>query len=81
MLLLRASQVKHNIFIMINIKIKELRQEKELTQSELAKEIGVNRRTITGYEAGRRQPDIDTIKKLCKFFNVTSDYLLGIEEF
>ena len=62
------------------IKLKELREDKNLSQAQLAKEIGVNHRTISSYERGTREPDIDTIKKLCKFFDITAGYLLGIED-
>lgn len=66
--------------MMEKIRLKELREEKGLSQMQLAKEIGVKQQTISNYEAGEREPDIRTIKKLCKFFNVTAGYLLGIEE-
>ena len=65
---------------MHTIRLKELREEKELTQSQLAKEIGINRRTLSNYETGAREPDIQTIKKLCDFFEVTAGYLLGFED-
>lgn len=61
-------------------RLKQLRIEKGLSQAELAKEIGINHRTISQYETGINEPDIQTIKKLCDFFGVTADYLLGFEE-
>ena len=63
---------------MNELRLRELREEKEMTQAEVAKAIGVDARTISNYEVGVREPDIQTIKKLCKFFDVTSDYLLGL---
>ena len=65
---------------MEKLRLKELREEKGLSQMQLAKEIGVNHRTISQYEIGIREPDIQTIKKLCAFFDVTAGYFLGIEE-
>ncbi|MCL2556013.1 MAG: helix-turn-helix transcriptional regulator [Firmicutes bacterium] len=62
-------------------RIRELREEKGWTQMQLAKEIGVNRRSISEYERGRVEPSIQTIKALCKLFECTSDYLLCITEF
>jgi len=62
-------------------RLKELRIEKGLSQTQLAKEIGVNYRTISQYEKGINEPDIKTIKKLCDFFGVTADYLLGFTEY
>ena len=61
-------------------RIRELRDEKRLSQARLAKEMGVTQQTISDYEKGRIEPSIETIKKLCKFFDVTAGYLLGIEE-
>ena len=61
-------------------KIKELREEKGLSQMQLAKKIGVDQTTISHYEIGKREPDIAMIKKLCKIFDVSADYLLDLED-
>jgi len=61
-------------------RIKELRLEKGISQAKLGKEIGVTDRTISNYETGRTEPDIDATAKLCKIFGVTAGYLLGIED-
>lgn len=61
-------------------RLRELRRERELTQSDLAKAILVPRVTYTHYELGKRTPDLDTIIQLARFFDVTLDYLLGISE-
>ena len=66
---------------MAKIRIKELREEKGLSQAKLAKELGVNYRTISNYELEIREPNIQTIEKLCKYFGVSSDYLLGFKEY
>lgn len=66
---------------MTKLRIRELREDKNLTQAQLAKEIGVNWRTISNYENGIREPNLETIEKFCKFFEVTAGYLLGIEEY
>lgn len=65
---------------MIMLRIKELREEKNLSQEQVAKEIGINFRTIGNYECGRREPSIDIIEKLCIYFGVSAGYLLGIED-
>lgn len=62
-------------------RIKELRIENGLTQVQLGKIIGFDGRTISQYERGINEPDVKTIKKLCDFFEVTSDYLLGFVDF
>ena len=60
-----------------NMRLYELRKQRELTQNELAEQIGVNKQTISQYERGIRRPDLDTLCALCDFFNVSSDYMLG----
>jgi len=56
--------------------LKKLREEKGLTQSELGKELGISPSTIGMYEQGRRVPDVQILKKMSAFFNVSIDYLL-----
>ncbi|MCL2862406.1 MAG: helix-turn-helix transcriptional regulator [Firmicutes bacterium] len=62
-------------------RLKELREERGVSQEQLAKAIGIRQQTISQYENGITQPDIQTIKKLCDFFDVTSDYLLGFKDY
>ena len=61
-------------------RIKELREEKGLSQKELAKELSVTQTTISKWEQDIRNPDIYTIVKMCKLFNVSADYFLGLED-
>ncbi|WP_333888258.1 helix-turn-helix domain-containing protein [Clostridium sp.] len=60
----------------VSTNLKKLRTEKGLTQDELSKELNINRATYAHYETGRREPDIETLKLLAKYFNVSLDYLL-----
>jgi len=62
-------------------KLKQLRQEKGISQATLAKAIGINHRTVSQYERGITQADYQTLKKLCDYFNVSADYLLGFKEY
>ncbi len=62
------------------IRLKELRKEKNLTQKELAQIFSTTDDSIFSWEKGRSQPSIDTIRKFCEFFEVSADYLLGIED-
>lgn len=63
----------------ISVRIKELRTEKELLQKDLGKEIGATNDQIYYWETGKSEPSIEYIIKLAKFFGVTADYLLGLE--
>lgn len=57
--------------------LRKLRSKKGITQETLAKEIHVTRQTISGWERGRSEPDIATLKHLSDFFNITIDELLS----
>lgn len=64
----------------IGIVIKELRKEKGLSQTQLAIMLFVSQDTVSLWECGKSYPDIENIIKLTQIFNVTSDYLLGLEK-
>ena len=58
--------------------LKELRQEKNLGQVELAKAIGVSKGVISLWENGLREPTMYSLIALAKFFNVSIDELVGL---
>jgi len=68
----------YNVFME---RLKEIREEKGFSQEQVAKVIGIRQQTISQYEKGITEPDIQTLKKLCDFFDVTSDYLLGFKDY
>ena len=59
-------------------RIRELRKERNMSQKQLAKVLGVDFRTVSFWETERYEPNISQIIKLCKLFEVESDYLLGL---
>lgn len=61
-------------------KLKELREEINLTQKQLGERIGYSQRTISSWENDIAQPNIDNLKKLADFFEVTIDYLVERED-
>lgn len=61
---------------MIGDKIKLLRRKRKLTQSQLANELNVTAQAVSKWEKGLSYPDIETIIKISKIFDVTTDYLL-----
>ncbi|WMJ81994.1 helix-turn-helix transcriptional regulator [Clostridium sp. MB40-C1] len=62
---------------MLGDRLKELREEKQLTQEELGKLLNVSRQTVSGYESEDNEPSIQNLIKLADIFNVSLDYLLG----
>lgn len=58
-------------------KIRLLREEKELNQTELGAAVGMTQRKISYLECGRYEPSFDDLRALCKYFQVSADYLLG----
>ena len=60
--------------------LKELRLERNLTHKLLAQKIGFSKSVVGSWENGSQQPGAPAIIALAKFFNVTSDYLLGLSD-
>ena len=58
-------------------RIRELREDRDLRQSDLAKETGIDQRTISNYETGKSNPDSYALIKLADYFGVSIDYLVG----
>ena len=58
--------------------LKELREDKGLTQRELAPLLGVSTATVSAYEVGIRDPGLDMLVKYARIFNVSTDYILGL---
>lgn len=56
-----------------------LRRNRKLTQSELASRTFISRSRLALYETDRREPDLQTLKQLANFYDVTTDYLLENE--
>ena len=59
-------------------KLRDLRNERNLSQAQLAKRIGVTSSTIALYETGERLPSLPRLIALSRSFGVTTDYLLGV---
>lgn len=57
-----------------------IRKQNQISQLKLADSMGVSRSTVAMWETGKSQPDNEVLVKLAKFFNCTTDYLLGVTE-
>lgn len=60
------------------VRLKELRRERGLTQGQVAKRIGVTASIISAYENELRQPSYEVLLKLVRLYDVSADYLLGV---
>ena len=61
-------------------KFLKLRKQKGIGQNELADELGVSNAIISYWETGKREPTLQMIKKICIFFDVSADYLIGLSD-
>lgn len=61
-----------------NERIKDLREDHDMTQKELAKIIGVSDVTLQSYEYGNTEPKIKTLIEIAKYYNTSIDYIAGL---
>ena len=66
-----------NMELTLGEKIRLLREDKELNQTELGNAVNMTQRKISYLENDKYEPNMEDIKALCRFFNVSADYLLG----
>ncbi len=61
------------------MRLKELRQQANKSQKEMANILNISQTGYSSYEIGRTDPDIETLKKLAQYFHTTIDNLVGLE--
>ena len=61
-------------------KIKNLREDHNLTQTQLGKALNMTQRKVSYIEHNKYEPGIDDIREICRFFNISADYLLGLSK-
>ena len=69
-------EISYNIYM----KLRELREENNISQMEIAEYLNVKQNTYSQYETGKRQLPIELLIKLAKFYKTTTDYILGLED-
>ena len=82
----RGFSKKHKILVqgdtMKGMKgLKEIRKKKRFTQQKLAMDLNISREAISYYETGKRNPDLEMLVALSRYFNVSIDYLITGKEF
>ena len=61
------------------LRLRELRKEKNMSQLEFATKIGMLQQQYSRYEKGEREPQLKHIRRICKEFNVSADWLLALD--
>lgn len=61
--------------------LKAVRKMRNLNQQKVAMDLNISREALSHYENGKRDPSLDMLNKLSKYFNVSIDYLINGEEF
>ena len=65
----------------IKLRLKELRLENNFTQQYIANVLNIKQNTYSQYESGLRQLPLEILVELSKFYNVSTDYILGLGDF
>lgn len=63
------------------IGLKKIRKQKNLNQQKVAFDLHISREALSYYENGKREPSLEMLKQMSKYFNVSIDYLITGEEF
>ena len=63
-----------------NERIREIREDNQLTQQKVADLLNIGQRTYADYESGKTRIPIDNIMKLARFYNVSMDYITGASD-
>ena len=59
-------------------RIKDLRDEKNMTQIRLSTELEVSQETVSAYEIGKHHPSVKSLMRMAELFNASMDYIMGI---
>jgi len=61
--------------------LREIRKQRNLNQLKVALDLNISREALSHYENGKRSPDVEMLKALSEYFNVSIDYLINGREF
>ncbi|CDN41486.1 Transcriptional regulator, XRE family [Paenibacillus sp. P22] len=77
---LERSKEQPDMTLTMGDRLRELRLNKNMSQEEVSKKIGITRSAYSHYEINNRQPVYETLIKLAAFFEVSLDYMIGGEQ-
>lgn len=63
----------------LGVRLRELRESKNLSQTQVAKRLSLTRSSVSGYENNIAVPSIDVLSKMALLYGITTDYILGID--
>ncbi len=61
-------------------RLRQARKQKHLSQVSVGIKLNTTHATISRYENGKLEPNLDTLKALCKLYNVSADFILGLND-
>ncbi len=61
-------------------RLKDLREDKDLAQKEIAAILGIDQRVYSNYETGKREIPTRFVVELAKFYKISTDYILGLKD-
>lgn len=61
--------------------LKLIRKQKKYSQLKVAMDLSISREALSYYENGKRNPDLQMLRKMSKYFNVSIDYIINGEDF
>ena len=76
-----SSRRSKKVEIILGKRLKELRDERGMTQKEVAMALKLHSVTYLHYEKGQREPPLSVLAYMASFFEVTTDYLLGLTDY
>lgn len=78
---MRNKNNNSNLLIGIQQRLREVIEQSEMDQKEIAEKIGISAQTVSKYMTCDVFPGLDTLSKICTLLDVSSDYILGIKKY
>lgn len=63
-----------------NERLREVREDLDITQKEAAEAIGIRQQQLSKYETGEQEMTVSKLKDLCSYYKVSADYILGLKK-
>lgn len=79
-LLISQFEIAYNNLVVIKMRLKEIREDRDITQKQVAEYLNIKQNTYSQYENGQRGLPIDILIKLATFFHTSCDYILSLTD-